>query len=322
MSKGQITILTTKERFQEFSQQHFAQLSFSMRYEWWKEVVKDSWDVAVIEKGGQTTGIWPYFFRKKGPWKMIAQAPLTPYAGPFLLYPEGQKNSSKISYEHKQYEALIKQLPKVAEINLSFPIDFKNGLAFQWNAFEEHVKYTYLLNLKRDQAYLWSNLRENVRRQIKKAEKKLRLEVAFNYHELESAMRSTFEHQSQSYPLTDNYLERITQYLQKHKCGKLYLAYEKEQLHSAIAVVFDTNTAYYLVGGSIQAHKNSGAMSMLMWQAIRDAKAMKLDSFNFEGSSIPSIEKYLRGFGGELHPFRRMIMKNSKSLEVLKKLKS
>lgn len=314
--------MTKKELFQKFSQQHAEKLSFSLRYEWWNEVVQDSWEVAVIEKGGQTLGVWPYFLRKKGPWKMIAQAPLTPYAGPFLLYPEGQKNASRISYEHKQYEALIKQLPKVAEIDLSFPINFRNGLAFKWNDFEEGLKYTYLLNLKASKETLWKNLRENVRRQIKKAEKALTIKVSFNYKELETAMRSTFQQQNEAYPLSKDYLKRVSQYLEKHQSGKLYLAYEKENLHSAIAIVYDATTAYYLVGGSIQAHKNSGAMSMLMWQAICNAKAMKLDSFNFEGSSIPSIEKYLRGFGGELHPFRRMVMKSSKSLEVLKKLKS
>jgi len=313
--------LTNKEHFKKFSEHQAEKLGFSMHFNWWNEVVQDSWEVAVLEKGGEIQAIWPYYLRKKGPWKMIAQAPLTPYAGPFLVYPEGQKTCSKISYEHKQYEALMKQLPKVAEIDLSFPMRFENGLAFQWNAFEERVKYTYLLNLKSDEAFLWKNLRENVRRQIKKAEKCLRLEIAFKSEALETAMRSTFEQQHQPYPLAEKYLERIIHYFEKHECGKLYLAYEKEQLHSAIAIVYDATTAYYLVGGSMQAHKNSGAMSLLMWQAIQDAKSRGLEYFNFEGSSIPSIEKYLRGFGGELQPVRRLIKKGSKSLEVLKNLK-
>ncbi|MEX2379277.1 MAG: hypothetical protein WD530_00925, partial [Vicingaceae bacterium] len=80
--------MTNKELFKHFSKQHEKQLPFCLQFNWWNEVVKNSWDVAIVSKGKEVVGIWPYFLRKKGPWLTISQAYVTPYGGPFLIYPE------------------------------------------------------------------------------------------------------------------------------------------------------------------------------------------------------------------------------------------
>jgi len=314
--------LNNKALFKKFSEKHSKRLSFSMHYNWWNEVVEEHWDVAVVANKEEIKAVWPYFIRKKGPWKMIAQAHLTPYAGPFLVYPEGQKEASKISFEHKIHKELIEQLPTFAELDLSFPIDFTNGLAFQWCGFEEKRKYTFLLSLQQSEEELWSNLRENIRRQIRKAEKTISIQNKFDYLLLEDAVKDSFKQQASSFPLPDKFIERVVSYIEKYNCGQVYLAKEDNQLHAALGVIYDSNTAYYLLGGSFQAYKNSGAMSLLMWNAIKDAKHTGIKQFNFEGSSIPSIENYLRGFGGKLNSFCRMTKYDSKSLAILKNLKA
>jgi hypothetical protein len=37
-----------------------------------------------------------------------------------------------------------------------------------------------------------------------------------------------------------------------------------------------------------------------MWSAIKVAKSKGVKTFDFEGSMIPGVEKFFRGFGGEL----------------------
>ena len=52
------------------------------------------------------------------------------------------------------------------------------------------------------------------------------------------------------------------------------------------------------------SRSNNFAMSYLLWQAILYTKdTLKLNVFDFEGSMIPSIEKYFRKFGGEITPY-------------------
>ncbi|MEQ8908644.1 MAG: GNAT family N-acetyltransferase [Vicingaceae bacterium] len=313
----------SKSLFKSFSEKHDQVLLFSQKHSWWEEVVQDNWEVAIVEKGGQIQAVWPYYIRQKGPWKMIAQAPLSPYAGPFLLYPEGQKNSTKISFEHKVYEALLDQLPQVAEIELSFPLSFKNGLAFLWKGFQQQIKYTYVLHLGQEKQQLWSGLRENIRRQIRKAKKSLRIEMSYDAETLDQLVNQSFESRNDQNPIAGtDWIKRCVTYLEKHRCGAVYVAKEGDITHAGIGVIYDAHSAYYLIGGAASQHKNSGAMSLLMWEAIKAAKAKKVDHFNFEGSSIPSIEKYLRGFGGELNTFPKMVKRSSKSFELLKGLKS
>lgn len=317
--------MTNKEHFKIFSQQHEALLPFSLTYGWWYKVVANSWDVAVVLKNEEAVAIWPYFIRKKGPWEVIAPAYFTPYAGPFLTYPKGQKQANKISYEHKMHQELLAQLPKVAEIEQQFQLNFKNGLVFRWNGFLEQINYTYLLDLSDTEEVLWSNLRENIRRQIRKAEKGINLHKKDNAPALlEELFKDTFKEKGTTYPIGDNgIIKRLVGYIEKQQKGNILFASEEDgEIHAGIACVYDHQTAHYLIGGSAEGYRNTAATSLLMWHQILAAKAAGCRFFNFEGSVIPSVEKFLRGFGGTLQTVHRIHKINSKSLNLVQKAKN
>lgn len=40
-----------------------------------------------------------------------------------------------------------------------------------------------------------------------------------------------------------------------------------------------------------------------MFEAIQHTQQLGLERFDFEGSVIPAIERYIRGFGGKLTPY-------------------
>lgn len=308
--------MKAKQLFQEFSEKHEAQLPFSLQYKWWNEVVKYSWDVAILLNRDMVYGIMPYFIRKKGPWVFIANAHFTPYTGPFLIYPEGQKTASRIAFEHKAHQDLVAQLPPFSEFSQNFHLGFQNALTFQWNGFTETNRYTYLLPLEKSEDDLWKGLRENTRRQIKKAKKTINYSTSEDPKLLQKLLSDSFENKIES-----SYFERLVVFIDKYKCGKMWKADEGKETHSILFCMWDSTSAYYLIGGNASAHKNSGAMSLLTWEAIKYCKSINLPIFNFEGSSVASIEKYFRGFGGELVSFRRIEKKNSTSLQVAKKLK-
>ena len=60
--------------------------------------------------------------------------------------------------------------------------------------------------------------------------------------------------------------------------------------------------AYYLQGGNHPDLRNSGAASLVMWEAIQFASTVT-QQFNFAGSMIPSIERFFRGFGATQVPY-------------------
>lgn len=315
--------MTNKELFKQFSSRHKDLLPFSLQYKWWDEVVMDNWEVAIVADNNTVKAVWPYYIRKKGLWKFIANPPFTPYTGPFLIYPEGQKKDSKISFENKVHKDLISQLPNFSELSQNFNLGFSNSLAFLWNGFSDEKRFTYLLELNESEEVIWNGFRENTRRQIRKAGKDLTVVDQSNASLLERLLKETYQNQEDSYPnFSPSLFSRIIEYVKTKDAGKMLVAQDKKgNIHSAILMVFDKLSAYYLIGGSAIEHKNSGAMSLLMWEAIKSAKAAGKQYFNFEGSSIEAIEKYLRGFGGELTTFSRISKMNSSTLETLKKIK-
>jgi hypothetical protein len=51
--------------------------------------------------------------------------------------------------------------------------------------------------------------------------------------------------------------------------------------------------------------RNSGAMSLLVWEALRFA-ATVTERFDFEGSVIEPVERFFRAFGGAQKPYFRV----------------
>lgn len=315
--------MNKKLLFQKITNEKKDELPFSLHYAWWNEVVKTDWDVAVVANGPQVIAAWPYFIRKKGPWLFLTNPHFTPYTGPIIHYPEGQKPDTRISYENKIVEQLIKQLPEYAEFTQNFPPSFQNTLPFIFHGFNDSKRYTYLLDLKQTEENIWNNFRDNIRRQIRKAEKQLSIENSHDFSLLPSLLKESYQGQESNYPnFPEALFERIYQYTQQYDCGNLWKAIDEQQIvHACLLLIHDKHTAYYLIGGAAKAFKSSGAMSYLLHHTIKWSKEKGLSHFNFEGSSIPSIEKYLRGFGGELSPFSHISAQPSKSLQWAKKIK-
>ena len=80
-------------------------------------------------------------------------------------------------------------------------------------------------------------------------------------------------------------------------------------------VAWDSATAYYLIGGRNDDFKNSGAMSLLFWNALNELKAT-VKSFDFEGSMIKGVENYFRSFGAVQKGFFEITKINSPLLRM------
>lgn len=312
--------MEAKTAFKRFCEKQQNKMPFSLHYTWWNEVVRDDWDVATIIKGKEIQAVWPYLIRKKGIWTLLAQPHFTAYTGPFIAYPEGQKESTKVAFENKIYQELIDKLPKHAEFLQKFNLDFYNSLAFHWNGFEDRRMYTYIQDLSKSEETLWADLSDSCRRQIKKAEKALNINEDVDSNSLKTLMQESYNGKKEAFPIKDESLFiRIANYFDSYSCGKILEAKDKNgTIHASIAVIWDKDSAYYLIGGAAEKHKNSGAMSLLLWEAIKISKKKGIKYFNFEGSSVKGIEKFLRGFGGKLTAYSLINKNSSKSLKLTK----
>lgn len=284
----------------------------------WLDVVADNWDVALVMNGDEVTAALPYCLKKGLPGTRIYMPMLTPYLGPCLQYPEGQKYPKKLSYEKQQMQALIKALPKFDGFEQRFLPDQDNWLPFYWEGFEQTTRYTYIIEDTSDPEAVFAGFRDNVRRQIRKAEKSLTISSG-TIEDLFHLKVATYDDRDQKNPLTQAYVQKIARLIEAEGWGWILEARDEEHtLHASVMLVWDHDTCYYLLGGADPAYANSGAMSLLLWEGIKIASEKGLQ-FNFEGSMIPEIERFFCAFGGTLTPYHQ-ISKTSSGLLKLREM--
>ena len=82
-----------------------------------------------------------------------------------------------------------------------------------------------------------------------------------------------------------------------------FVSFQNNQPIAASFCIFDNNKVYYLLGGYDSKNKHQGAGALAVDAAIKHSKEKGIIIFDFEGSMLPEVEKYFRGFGGDLIPY-------------------
>jgi len=80
----------------------------------------------------------------------------------------------------------------------------------------------------------------------------------------------------------------------------LWLSKKEDKALSCALIIREKEKAYYLLGGMMPDSGHEGAQALLLWEAMNHARQEGCDIFDLEGSMIPAIERFFRGFGGEM----------------------
>ena len=67
-------------------------------------------------------------------------------------------------------------------------------------------------------------------------------------------------------------------------------------------MVWQPSSAWYLAGGGDPALRESGAHSLVLWEAIQAVRS-HTNQFDFEGSMLPGVERFFREFGALQTPY-------------------
>ncbi|MDB5227630.1 MAG: hypothetical protein JWN78_1823 [Bacteroidota bacterium] len=275
---------------------------FSMPY--WLDAVAESWDVSVAIEKGKVTGVLPYCLKGNFVTRRIYIPELTSYSGPVLFYPENLNEYEKRSFEKKVITELLDQLPKpLVKTSIKCYPEIDNWLPFSWAAYSQTTRYTYIISdIKKTQTVFY-HFKDSHQRQIRKAQKAdLFIQTCSDVGIAFEILKNTFDKQQIKTPFTKKQLNKIYEMVKENHCGEILIARNKSGKSLAcIFIVWDNLYTYYLSGGFEESDANSGAMTYLFWHAIQEAKKHSA-AFNFEGSMIEGVERYFRGFGGNLVP--------------------
>jgi lipid II:glycine glycyltransferase (peptidoglycan interpeptide bridge formation enzyme) len=286
--------------------------------DWWLDAAcGENWDVALVLHGSEVAGALPYYYTTRMGFRIIKMPMLTGFLGPWINYPEGQKQVTRLSYEMEIMDALLKALPPFDMFRQRFHYSIKNWLPFYWMKFEQTTRYTYVLTVENlDEVF--NEFKSSVRGKIRKASNLVTVEFDRPLEDFYRLFSMTFERQKIKTPATLSYLARLDEALVKRRLRKIFYAVdEKGGIHSALYLIWDSQSAYVHMVGEDPELRNSGAGILLLWEAIQFTRnTLSISKFDFLGSMIESVETVRRSFGAQQVPYFQIRKANSIFMKI------
>lgn len=294
--------MNQKAKYKEFCDKHYVPL---MLRPFWQDAVcgEAGWDVCVArDQGGEVTGFLVYHFARYRGFPIIKMPPFTDYSGLWLHYPANQeKNSSRYTFEKEVCKTLIAQLPKTAFFYQQWHPFITNWLPFYWQGFRQTTLYTYRLDLQ-DETKLRENLSQTIRKNLRKLEQTITIEITDDLKELYYLLELSFARKKEVIPYTLASLQKLDNELNNRNLRRIYLAKDSSDHYIAgVYLVWDERCAYSLLSGTDPQQRQSRASYLLQWQSMLDSIG-KVNTYDLCGSILEPVEESLRSFGGVLTP--------------------
>ena len=259
--------------------------------------------LGLFDEGGTLVGGTSIYQERRMGLRIWRRAPFTPTCGPFLE-PKARNPVAVVEERRAALECLADHLSRESPALCMLPLDrrIQDALPFFWRGFKVVPNYTYLLDLAPAPEELLKNMSPERRKNIGKTGRDgLVVRAETDLRVVRELVLGTFRRQEKSVdePCLDAVLFRYA----RPSNSFAFVTCREGKPIAACFVVHDGRTAYYLLGGYHAEEKHHGAGAAALFAAIRQAKELGLSTFDFEGSMIPAIERYFRGFGGRPTPY-------------------
>ena len=266
---------------------------------WLNTMCGDNWEIIDVKKNNnEIAASLPIYYTKKFGCKIATVPPLAQTCG-IYIEKTGAKLSKQLEKEKKYIYEIIDKLPKDYSYDLYLDANNEYVLPFLWKGFKIVPKYTYRIENLDNLDNVWAGFKENIRTDIRKAEKKVKVVESENIDVLIRMLNKTFERQNRKSPYDEKIIKELDTFLKKENaCKLLYAVDDDENIHAATYFVYDEKRCYYLMSGGDPLYRNSGATALLVWEGIKFASKHS-ELFDFEGSMIEDIERFVRGFGAK-----------------------
>ncbi len=257
--------------------------------------------IGIFEAGGALRGGFSLWKERRLRLQVLRNPPFTPQIGPFLES-RATNAAARTAEQRNVVEAMAAYLEDAgaAVISLGLSLGVVDCLPFYWRGYKVVPHYTHRIDLAQDEVSLLAAFSKERRNDIRKAEKDgIEVGEAKDTRSIRNLVTQTFARSGKNFPRAA--METIFAGFPPGERSHCFTASDRGRELAGVYVIHDCRTAYYLMGGyADNAHHGAGALAM--WHAILRAKELGLDVFDFEGSMIPPIERYFRGFGGVLTP--------------------
>jgi len=293
--------------------------------DWWLDAVcGEDWDVLIKEEKSRILAVMPYYIHKKYSFKSILPPHLSPINGLWINYAEGMHQTTRYTLEIDVMSYFAKEIDNLRVDYFSQKIhhSISNWLGFFWNGFKQTTHYTYRINDLSNIDEVYQNIASKKRRLIKKAYENIIIDNNISNKDFYNILSMSFARQAKDIPYPYSLFERIEEECSKRESSTKLVAKDNEgNIHAVMYLVYDQDVCYTLASGGDPKYRDSGAMALLNWEAMRVAHSKGKKEFDFTGSIIPNIEKFFRFYGATLTPYYIIEKTYSKIYTLLKILK-
>jgi hypothetical protein len=291
---------------------------------WWLDAVcpQGNWRPCLsFDNAGKVDGAMVYHIVKlKGFITAVVMPELTFNVGVWLRLPDVDKSKRFSQYASTKsiLEKLIAQLPQTAFFHQKMHHSLTDWQPFYWQGFSGSTHYTYLLDNISDLDATFKDFKGSVRTDIRKAEKIVQIQESDDLDSFYELYKGSVLQQKIDPAFKLETFKRLDNALKTRGLRTLIMAKDTEgAIHAAIYITYDRTSAHYLVGCSDVRFRQSGALYLLIWEAIQIASKRGVATFDFEGSMIPSVEFAFRNFGARQVPFFRITRTTNRFFELL-----
>lgn len=268
---------------------------------WWLNTVSGGrYEEVTTKAGGRIVGRLPYVVHRSSLGRTACGLPsMTHFLGPAV--DEGQGAPCNRALKRDQIiRELLSQLPKTSGFEQRMHGGVDNVIIFQEFGFNTSARFTYEISPAPEDC-LWSQMRDKTRNVIRQAEKHLSITALTDVEEFASAYVTNLRAVGiRSHLSADAIASMCAEAIARDRGRVLTAKGSNDQLLAAIFYVWDAKAAYYLLTTRAKDAGN-GAVSLLIWQAIKDAAARGL-SFDFDGVATHGSRLFFTGFGGKTAP--------------------
>ncbi len=261
-------------------------------YSFYLDAMAAHWDALVM---GDYEAVMPLTWKKKYSIRYLYQPYFTASLGVF-----GNNLSAGI------LAAFLQKIPAQFKY---WDICFNHGNYFEPEGFRLFERMNYVLPLQETYESLYQHFRDNIKRNIKKAEK---LQCVPRKELPVEAVIAVAREQSKEFAsINDADFDRFKKLFGQLKEAGQALTYgvysPGEELLSAAVFFLDDKRAYYILVGNHPNSKAFGASHALIHAFIKDHAGTKL-LLDFEGSDISSLAFFYSSFGAreEKYPAIRL----------------
>lgn len=235
--------------------------------------------------------------------RFLRNPPFTPVCGPLFAI-KAQHPVAVLEARRKVLETVAAFLVGQSRcvISLSLDHELHDVMPFCWQGFKATPRYSYRIDLRQPLEVIVKGFSPSRRNDISKARRDgLTVEPADDLRVVSDLVKQSFGRQTARLDVAvlDSILFRYAR--PENSFG--FVTRRSGRPIACTFLIQDRDTAYYLLGGYAPEYRHHGAGALAVFESIQEAQRRGLITFDFEGSMIPAIERFFRGFGGNLVHF-------------------